>query len=276
MIEIRSDSRQLVAACVPSHVVSQSASLVYSRITGLLSGILLGVIIEVVPFTVESIGIRWMQTSSWFMVTLWLIHFVRILVQFRGRDLKSDSDHADDMKSNQDGDADHIETNYDSDSSDSHRVGSPSFLYQSSSVRSEDPFRKAYGGNPDESGHPEPEEPAQKEPPKQEKRKHGLCRQIRTFTGRTRKFLRHSVAIPLTLFIVLYSNYALELYLSGTSVITCRYFGWSGVKSGLFLGGLGLTILPLHWFCEFIARRYEDRTILKVRHHIDNEKVFYK
>ena len=41
-------------------------------------------------------------------------------------------------------------------------------------------------------------------------------------------------------------------------------FAWSGVKSGLFLGLLGVTITPLHFVCEFIARRYEDRTILRV------------
>lgn len=261
-------SRQLVGAVVPSHVVAQSARLVYSRITGLLSGILLGVFIEVVPFTVATIGIRWMQTSSWLMVMLWFIHFIRTLVQFRGSELRADGDFVNSsMDASEEGENGHVEASYDSDSSDSHRVGSPSFLYPSSAggtLQSEDPFRKAYGGTGDESGRPDVEESAKIESSFPEKRKNGIFRQIRTFAGRTRKLLRYSVAIPITLFTLLYSNWAIELYLSGTSVIACRYFGWSGVKSGLFLGALGLAILPLHWFCEFVARRYEDRTVLKV------------
>ena len=157
---------------------------------------------------------------------------------------------------------------YDSDSSDSHRVGSPSFLYQSSSgggLQSDDTFHKAYGGSPDESGHPPETDDTQKlDIPVQETGKRGVLRPVRIFCVRTRKLLRVSVGIPISLFIVLYANYAIELYLSGTSVITCRYFGWSGVKAGLFLGVLGATILPLHYLCELIARRYEDRTILRV------------
>lgn len=204
------------------------------------------------------------------MVTLWLIHFIRVLVHFRAVDLRSDNEIISGSMEPNDADGQNKnEPGYDSDSSDSHRVGSPSFLYQTSSggaLHSEDPFRKAYGGNADESGHPhDVEETERVEPPAQAKRR-GLCRQLRTFVGRTRKLLRYNVGIPISLFIVLYANYAIELYLSGTSVITCRYFGWSGIKSGLFLGLLGVTIIPLHFVCEFIARRYEDRTILRVRY----------
>lgn len=261
--------RQLVGACVPSHVVAQSARLVHSRISGLLCGILLGVTMEVVPFTVRSIGIRWMQTSSWLMVTFWLVHFVRVLVHFREIDLRQANEiingtidasetHGDNLPDDYD---------YDSDSSDSHRVGSPSFLYSSGSggaLRSEDPFHKAYGGAEDPSGRLDLDELPEPESPVDEKRKGGPWRQIGTFASRTRKLLQYSTGIPISLFIVVYTNCALELYLSGTSVIGCRYFGWSGIKSGLFLFALGSTIMPLNFICEFIARRYEDRTILRV------------
>jgi len=220
--------RQLVAACVPSHVVAQSARLVYARITGLLSGILLGVFIEAVPFTVRSIGVRWLQTSSWLMVTLWLIHFIRVLVHFRAVDLRSDKEIINgSTEENEVEDENQIKSGYDSDSSDSHRVGSPSFLYQTSSggtIHSEDPFKKAYGGSADESGHPiDMDETERIEPPIQEKgRSVGLWHPLWTFVRRTRKLLRYNVGIPISLFIVLYTNYAIELYLSGTSVITCR------------------------------------------------------
>ena len=260
--------RQLVGACVPSHVVAQSARLVHSRIAGLLCGILFGVIMEGIPFTVRSIGIRWMQTSSWLMVTVWLIHFIRVLVHFREVDLRSDNEIINSPIDSSDvGDRSTIDEIYDSDSSDSHRVGSPSLLYPATSggsLESEDAFRKAYGGHEDASGHPL-EEHDDPEPPVQEIRKGGLWRPVGTFATRTRKLLQYNAGIPISLFIVVYANCALELYLSGTSVITCRYFGWSGIKSGLFLFALGLTIIPLNFVCEFIARRYEDRTILRVR-----------
>lgn len=262
--------RQLVGACVPSHVVAQSARLVHSRIAGLLCGILLGVIMEVIPFTVRSIGIRWMQTSSWLMVTIWFVHFVRVLVHFREIDLRSDNEIINGPPDPSDmGDKDIVGEAYDSDSSDSHRVGSPSLLYPAppGGTLQEDPFRKAYGGNEDVSGHPDldyMEEPPEPEPVARDIRKSGIWRQIRTFVSRTRKLLQYNAGIPITLFIVVYANCALELYLSATSVITSRYFGWSGVKSGLFLFALGSSILPLHLVCEFIARRYEDRTILRV------------
>ena len=117
--------RQLVGACVPSHVVAQSARLVHSRIAGLLCGILFGVIMEGIPFTVRSIGIRWMQTSSWLMVTVWLIHFIRVLVHFREVDLRSDNEIINSPIDSSDvGDRSTIDEIYDSDSSDSHRVGS--------------------------------------------------------------------------------------------------------------------------------------------------------
>lgn len=261
-------SRQLVGACVPSHVVAQSARLVSSRTSGLLTGILLGVFIEMIPFTVRSLGIRWLQTSSWLMVSLWFVHFVRVLVYFRATDLPSDNEiirgSIDTDVPRGDGNGPH----YDSDSSDSHRMGSPSFLYSSSGtpLNSQDPFRDAGFAATDESGRPIVDETSIAETPKVyvEVRKREFFREMRTFFVRARKLFRYNVGIPITLFIVLYTNYAIELYLSGTSVITCRYFGWSGMKAGLFLAGLGATIIPLHLVCEFIARRYEDRTVLKV------------
>ena len=46
--------------------------------------------------------------------------------------------------------------------------------------------------------------------------------------------------------------------------MTNRYFQWSGVQAAGFLASLALAILPIHFFCEFISRRYEERTVLKV------------
>ena len=200
------------------------------------------------------------------MVTLWLIHFIRVLVQFRGTDLRAGNDIINGSVEASKTRGDSIDAMYDSDSSDSHRVGSPSLLYPNSSggLETEDRFSKAYGGSADESGHPEVEESPTEQPMVIEKRKGGLFRQALTFATRTRKLLRYNVGIPITLFIFMYTNYAMELYLSGTPVMTHKYFGWSGITSGLFLGAMGATIIPLHFVCEFIARRYEDRIVLRV------------
>lgn len=224
---------------------------------------------EIFPFTLRSIGIRWLQTSSWLMVIAWFGLGIGFLASFRVVDFRSRSDiingtlDAGDLK-------DGTEAVYDSDSSDSHhRMQSPSFLYQSSSgtpLNSQDPFRELSFGGADNSGHPlEEDASVVEETPYDNRNRSSSFRPIRTFFGRLRKLLRYNVGIPICLFVVLYTNYAIELCLSGTPLITCRYFGWSGVKAGLFLAGLIATIIPLHFVCEFVSRRYEERTVLRVR-----------
>jgi hypothetical protein len=57
----------------------------------------------------------------------------------------------------------------------------------------------------------------------------------------------------------------MELFLTATPIITCRYFAWGGSQAGIMLGALSALILPVNLVCERIARVYEERTVIKVR-----------
>jgi hypothetical protein len=290
--------RQLVAACRPSQVVVQAARLFYFRVFGIISGLVLGCLAEAVPFTITSLGIRAMQSASWTMAFLWLIHLVRVLVKLRKPGDMVD----DDLKSDEDADEGDTVTPVESedheyDSSESEPMSTPkSVLYRSSSPvnTANDPFIEAYGGAGG-SGIGVPR--------KKEHRK-SACRQLKSCIYRIRMLLGYHVGIPITLFITIYVNYAFEAFFTGelhmlnvsclfllvasistpsvfltmpsgtclaslpnkaTPLMTNRYFQWSGVQAAGFLGVLALAILPIHFFCESISRRYEERTVLKVR-----------
>ena len=85
-----------------------------------------------------------------------------------------------------------------------------------------------------------------------------------TFAGRMHKLLGYHVGIPLVLFILCYTNFAFEVFFTGTPFMTDRYFDWSGVHACLFLSFLALMILPINMVCEFVSRRYEERTVVRV------------
>jgi hypothetical protein len=62
------------------------------------------------------------------------------------------------------------------------------------------------------------------------------------------------------LFIYFVLKYAMEIVLSESSVITSYYFGWSTRAVAVFLGLLGLTILPINFLIgSYISNIFEDR-----------------
>jgi hypothetical protein len=63
--------------------------------------------------------------------------------------------------------------------------------------------------------------------------------------------------------IFVFSTFGIETFFSASPVACDRYFEWTGAGTGAFLTGLALLILPVVYFCERIARRYEERTVVK-------------
>jgi hypothetical protein len=204
--------RHLVAACRPSQVVLQATRLVHARVLGIISGLALGCLAaEALPFTITSLGIRVVQSTSWIMAFLWLIHLVRILVQLRkpsevGDDQikPSHEDADDDVSVTPEGGEDHHD-GY--ESSESEPMSTPkSVLYRSSSpVAANDPFIEAYGGAGG-SGIGVPLKSVHRK---------SVFRQLKSFMNRIRLLLGYHVGIPIALFITVYVNYAFEAFFTG-------------------------------------------------------------
>jgi hypothetical protein len=85
-----------------------------------------------------------------------------------------------------------------------------------------------------------------------------------TFVKRIRRIMAYNVAIPVTLALVVYTIFAQEVLFTSCALIADRYFGWRGNIAGFFLACLSILILPIDFVCEQVARRYEERTTIKV------------
>jgi hypothetical protein len=193
--------RQMLATCLPSHVVSEAAQLVRYRVAGVACGLLLGSVAETIPIKIDRFGVRALQSTSWLMVLFWVIHFVRILIQFTPKSGRGAIKTA--LASNQrDDTAAASGTDYDSSSSsESDGNGRPSrAIFRSSSdtdTNSRDNLEATYGAagvisliptNTDEAT-----ESTQLRQPSSSAdhgwRKRGF-RQVKTFASRIQSFLR--------------------------------------------------------------------------------------
>jgi hypothetical protein len=256
--------REVVTSCVSSHVVLESARLALFRVCGSAVGLLLGSAYLAIPIAVQRFGhARQLQGPSWIMMLAWFSQLVRVFLLLLPIGQSADRDHMSLVE------AEHIDNEVvnlraiDDDSTDSDMAPLPtpsSVLYPSSSdVTPVDAMANAYGSGDklldDETG-PDKTIQGTERPP---------LRQRWRLVGRIRRLLSFHIAIPISLTLYFYATYSLEVLYTGTTINTRRYFQWSGARAGTFLGCLALFILPIHFVCEIVARRYEERTILKVR-----------
>lgn len=250
--------RQLVQATIPSQVIAASAKVVFYRVCGTIAGLFLGILAEIVPLTIDQVGFRSMQATSWMMTLLWTIYIFRLLVQFRPQAplllLRKSPQHLIDK-------TEALEENeeYENDeSSDSDHIGTPRSLLSSSAIS----YAGLGKGKQKEDDQLADETSPLKLSASKELRKRGT-RGTRTFAARLGKLLSYHVAIPTLLFISFYVNFAIEMFFTATPLVSHHYFGWSGPRAGVLLVFLTCLILPVNFFCERVARRYEERTILK-------------
>eukprot|EP00522_Entomoneis_paludosa_P001098 CAMPEP_0172466868 /NCGR_PEP_ID=MMETSP1065-20121228/57300_1 /TAXON_ID=265537 /ORGANISM="Amphiprora paludosa, Strain CCMP125" /LENGTH=1447 /DNA_ID=CAMNT_0013223813 /DNA_START=92 /DNA_END=4435 /DNA_ORIENTATION=- len=255
--------RQLVQATIPSQVVSATAKVVLYRVSGTVAGLCLGILAELLPLKINSIGVRSIQSTSWVMMLLWIIYIVRLLVQFRPKAPllllgKSSQNTAEKSEVLEDMDGD-----FGNESSDSDHIGTPRSFWSASRLSTENFL--SYGGGEKVANNGDlwnSESAPLKLSASKELRKRG-SRVTRTFGQRLRKLLSYHVAIPTLLFIVFYVNFASEMFFTATPLVTHHYFNWGGPRAGALLVLLTSLILPVNFFCETVARRYEERTILK-------------
>ena len=72
-----------------------------------------------------------------------------------------------------------------------------------------------------------------------------------------------NVGSPTTLAILFIAKTTLEILLSSCGTIAFRYFNWSGARSGLFMGILATTILPINFSLASQRNYYTERGMIK-------------
>lgn len=258
--------REIVSACLPAHVVSESAHLMLSRIGGIACGLFVGSATEAVPIALQRLGVRTLQASNWLMIFLWIIHLVRVLVQVRPKaETRTTFDSGSDITDQEeDGSrASNKENDSDSSSSDGHETPS-SMMYRKSTGTPKGPIPAAFGGGERPSDDMESMSSRESKSISHARTKQRRQYRQRMTLGRFRKLFAFHIGIPVSLAIVFFSTFGLETFFTATPLITHRYFGWSGARAGAFLGVLAIFIVPVQYVCAIVSRRYEERTVLKV------------
>ena len=262
--------REIMASCLPAHVVSESARLMLARVGGIACGLLVGSATEAVPIELQRLGVRSLQASNWLMMIIWLIHLIRVLVQLRPNPERSCSvDSASDITNEEDDVPRAPARERESESSSSEEIETPSsMLYRKSDPSPEVPIPAALRGveRPSDGMDSVPSELNNY----QRVKEHSKSKQRRQFRRwkslvRVKKLLAFHIGIPVSLSIFVYATFAVETLFTSTPLITHRYFDWSGARAGTVLGLLASTTIPVQYVCAIAARRYEERTILKVR-----------
>jgi hypothetical protein len=199
-----------------------------------------------------------LTAANWFMVLLWLIYLVYIVfgwkvdIAYDARKKETD----DESTANFEGYA-----NEEVDSSDSSTEETGLLFQKSSKLREisvEGNYKEVETLLPSESPSDSRKGAELRSPSRKRKRR------IRTFTKRIRKLMLYSIAIPVSLVLIVCTVFAQEVLFSSCALITKCYFQWRGSVTGLFLASLSVMLLPMDYVCEQITRRYEERSTVKV------------
>ena len=267
-------NRNIVAGFLPVHgVVTETAILVQVQVLGMLMGLIIGTLAEFLSFHVAGWSTQSLSSSSWLMGLLWFIHLIHVCICFRVEDRDAQRR----LEANNAAEVEQLLTqqkvslsiNYDSDSS-----GSLQGKRSNSSHNIHASLRLTYGATDDidikldesnDAVDPPAATTARKKTQQQGKGRKRRMRTLRSFPARLRRLLNYSIGVPVCLFILLYIKFALEVMISSCPMILDRYFRWGGGRAGIFLAGLTLMILPVNFICGHIARKHEERTVLKVR-----------
>ncbi|KAL7562649.1 hypothetical protein ACA910_006342 [Epithemia clementina (nom. ined.)] len=254
--------RNLVLAFWPSQVIPATAKVALSRMVGTLLGLALGICTEMVPLRFTGAGVRSMQFASWLMAFFWAAHIVRLLFQFHRKPPRRLKEPvfttAEKMGDANGGSCEE----YGDESSDSDHIGTPRSIWSSSKLAEDSVGLSSAGADVSGTVQLDDETAPLKQPTSKEIRTRGP-RGSKTVTARLRKLLSYHVAIPALLFIVFYVSFAIEIFFTATPLITTHYFDWSGLRAGAVLVLLTVLVPLVIFFCERVARRFEERVVLK-------------
>jgi hypothetical protein len=239
-----------------SLIVAESARLVQFQVCGQLFGLIVGSVMEELANTALPNPILPTRLANWFLSFLWFINLVYLLYGWSQLQNLEKSV----LRKNEENDSIDIPVVQDesSDSSGSEQENGPNRLIQD------------YGGIDNDRNAIESLSGSRisgRAPSKAVDLNNVVGRRrarLRTYLKRLRKLLSLNVAIPITLAMIIFTTFSHEVLLSSCPLITNRYFAWRGSAAGYFLSLLSVMALPVDYFCEQIARRYEERTTLKV------------
>lgn len=264
--------RQLISRCLPAIlVVSESACYIQFQVIGRIIGISTGALAQCVPIYIQGLGFRSLQSSSWFMAFLWLVHGLRVLVKFKNHMDPRDSNSSPLSQDLENQLSKEEESSSDSSSDDGDDVHAG--IMRSSSRTSRDGGLTT-NSKPDDRDL----EVARKSASGTDlsalririltdsnprKRRHPL----KTIVVRVGKVLTYKVAVSVAMVVVVCTAFAQEVLFASCSIIYDQYFNWSGAAAGFFMGSVMTLVLPIDFICEHISRRYEERTVVKASLH---------
>ncbi|MGK3753394.1 MAG: hypothetical protein ACI8RD_005701 [Bacillariaceae sp.] len=199
-----------------------------------------------------------LTAANWFMVLLWLIYLLYIVfgwkvdIAYNARKKETGGESTADFEGY---------ANEEVDSSDSSTEETGLLFQKSSKLREisvEGNYKEVETLLPSESPSDSRKGAELRSPSRKRKRR------FRTFTKRVRKLMLYSIAIPVSLVLIVCTVFAQEVLFSSCALITKCYFHWRGSVTGLFLALLSVMLLPMDYVCEQITRRYEERSTVKV------------
>lgn len=260
--------RHLVASCLPmpvNRIVWETATLVQAQVLGISLGLAVGTLADYLPYHIASWGVRSLSSSSWFMGSLWLVHLFTICFLFTVEGLDS----RESMEARNAAEVEQLLTSskpsvtavQETDSSDSGRLKSGEDTLSNS-------LQLAYGSTGEQQDLVNEWQTSNNERTKKKKKRRGKGRKrrirtLKSFPSRLRGLLSYSIGVPLCLCIILYVKFAQEVLFSSCPIILDRYFRWGGGRAGIFLACLTLSIPATNFICGHIARKYEERTVIK-------------
>ncbi len=215
-------------------------------------------------FEVDQNQVGRLTAANWFMVTLWLMYLVYILVGWNSsnKSVQATKKEVNGDPHSFDYESDVNESYNSTDSSVSDKeIGRTSLLKNSSKFRAigvDGSFEEVESETIPDNKKSRRKRDKSRSPKRKRRRK------IRTFTKRIRKLMLYSVAIPVALVFIVWTVFAQEVLFSSCALITKSYFSWRGSVTGLFLASLWVILLPMDYFCEQLARRYEERFTVRV------------
>ena len=264
--------RELTSMCVPVHVLAESGKLTMSKMTGSSLGLIIGTL-SAIPIAVQTLDIgrvfsphtRQLQWSSWMMMVFWLIHLLVILVQCRVKEdivpLCQNQIGSKRKNRNSDEKVEAPKSN-NSESSSPAAIGSPSTVLSRPSLDSMEPISSAVSSMESISNAASLSNRRDDQVEDFLAGRH-VSRQWRSLR-RLRRLLAFHVGIPIAMLMYGYTSFSMEIFCTATPIIAARYFSWSGARAGTFLSFLLFAALPVTVACEIVARRYEERAVIKV------------
>jgi hypothetical protein len=247
--------RQVLCWCSKSHSSLEAARHVRYRVAGIVIGLMAGAAADLFSFTPSGVSPGGIHLTGWLMMSLWVLHSIQIVFHFRARQrVKLDSSDESTRKGEVASDpGEGVES--DSDSSEVAEIGTPSSLLYQKSFDLPSDIRLAEA---DPLLVPAPTSPAFK------RKQLSVARQWKGFTSRFLKLLMYRLCIPLSFVVHAFVAVSTEAAFTSSPIIASRYFGWSGARAAALLGSCSALILPVYFACEWIARRYEERIVMKV------------